>query len=314
MKKIYHLLLIFLAIHTMYSQELTIPTFTQYLADNPFVISPSYAGIGDNVKIRMNGLTQWVGIKDAPDMQSLAADMRISDNSGIGLFLYNDKNGNTRQYGGKFSFAHHLILDKYYDQFLSFGISYNLNQFRLEIENFNVPDMGVKDDRSVVNHNFDVSVLYRIQDFYFSFSASNILNKSLDKFNINEPGKLRNYQFYTGYIFRENRNSFFEVEPSAYVQYFESDGRSSTDLNVKLRWKDNNDDYYWAGLSYRFLNDQMMEPINIGPMAGLKKSNFYFAYSYQLTTNELMAYNSGTHMITLGLDIFQGVSNCPCTF
>jgi len=191
-------------------------------------------------------------------------------------------------------------------QFLSLGISYNLNQFRLEIENFNVPDIGVKDDRAIINHNFDVSVLYRFQDFYFSFNASNLLDKNLDKFNINEPGKLRNYQFYTGYVFRENRNSAFEVEPSAYVQYFENDGRSSTDLNVKLRWKNNNDDYYWAGLSYRFLNDQMMEPINIGPMAGLKKSNFYFAYSYQLTTNELLAYNSGTHMITLGLDIFPG--------
>jgi hypothetical protein len=39
--------------------------FTQYLADNPFVISPAYAGIGDNFRVRLNGLTQWVGIKDA---------------------------------------------------------------------------------------------------------------------------------------------------------------------------------------------------------------------------------------------------------
>ena len=54
-------------------QELTIPQLSQYLADNPFVMSPTYAGIGDHVKIRINGLTQWVGIKDAPDTQSLAA-------------------------------------------------------------------------------------------------------------------------------------------------------------------------------------------------------------------------------------------------
>lgn len=310
MKKIY-LLLALLTLPVLNAQELAIPTFTQYLADNPFVISPAYAGIGDHVKIRANGLTQWVGIEDAPDMQSLAADMRIGSRDGIGVFLYNDRNGNTRQYGGKFSFAHHLMLDKYYDQFLSFGISYNLNQFKLDIENFNTLDPGVTDNRYVVNHNFDVSVLYRFRSFYISLGGSNILNKDLDAFAISEPNKLRNYQAYAGYTFRTDGG--FEFEPSTFIQYFESDGRSSTDLNLKLRYRTDNDDYYWAGVNYRFLNDQAGNPINIGPMVGLKYSNFYFAYSYQATTNELAAYNTGTHMITVGLDLFQGVSDCPCT-
>lgn len=310
MKNIYRLLFLFLALPAVNAQELTIPTFTQYLADNPFVISPAYAGIGDHVKIRVNGLTQWVGVKDAPDMQSLAADLRISSNSGIGVFMYNDKNGNTRQYGGKFSFAHHLILDDYYEQYLSLGISYNLNQFKIDIENINTPDPSVTDNRYVVNHNFDISALYRIGRFYASFNANNVLNKNVDIFDINEPRKLRNYQVYTGYNFKNDGN--IEIEPSAFVQYFEGDGRSTTDMNIKVRYL-TGDDYYWAGISYRFLNDQMLDPVNVGPMVGLRKSNFYFAYSYQVTTNELLAYNSGTHMITLGLDIFQGISNCPCT-
>ncbi|RYJ42073.1 type IX secretion system membrane protein PorP/SprF [Flavobacterium beibuense] len=310
MKKTF-LLLLLLTASFLRAQELTIPTFTQYLADNPFIISPAYAGIGDYVKIRANGLTQWVGIKDAPDMQSLAADMRIADDTGIGLFLYNDKNGNTRQYGGKVSFAHHIILDKYSNQFLSFGISYNLNQFKVDIENIETPDPSISNNRYVVNHNFDVAVLYRIGQFYFNATGSNLLNKSLDVFAINEPNRLRNYQFYTGYTFKGSGN--LEVEPSSFIQYFESDGRSTTDINLKFRYMDG-ENYYWIGGNYRFLNDQMGNPINIGPMAGLKVSNFYFAYSYQLTTNELLAYNSGTHMITIGLDIFQGVSNCPCTW
>ena len=48
------------------AQELNSPQLSQYLADNPFVLAPTYAGIGDHVKIRLNGLSQWVGIKDAP--------------------------------------------------------------------------------------------------------------------------------------------------------------------------------------------------------------------------------------------------------
>jgi hypothetical protein len=48
-------------------------------------------------------------------------------------------------------------------------------------------------------------------------------------------------------------------------------------------------------------------------MVGFKKSNFYFGYSYQVTLNQLMAYNSGTHVVTIGLDFLAGISNCPCT-
>lgn len=295
------------------AQELVLPSFTQYLADNPFVIAPTYAGIGDYVKVRANGFTQWVGIENAPQNQSVAADMRIHDQSGVGIYMYNDRNGNTRQSGGKVSFAHHIVIDKYAEQFLSFGISYNLNQFRIDIENFNGTDMAVTDDRRLTNHNFDVGILYRKNGFYGNFTASNLLNKNIDKFTGIEPIALRNYQIYTGYVIKNVGNSDIDVEPSGYFQYYESDGRSTTDLNLRVRFN-NFEDYYWAGISYRFLNDQMLEPINIGPMGGLKMKNFYFAYSYQVTMNELFSYNSGTHMVTIGLDLFQGISNCPCTY
>ncbi|MCF6295369.1 MAG: type IX secretion system membrane protein PorP/SprF, partial [Flavobacteriaceae bacterium] len=46
---------------------------------------------------------------------------------------------------------------------------------------------------------------------------------------------------------------------------------------------------------------------------GIMQNRLYFAYSYQLTINDLSGFNSGTHMITIGLDFMQGASNCPCT-
>lgn len=313
MKKILLQLAFCLGIYNLTAQELHLPSFTQYLADNPFVIAPTYAGIGDFVKIRANGFSQWVGIKDAPQNASLAADMRIHDQSGLGIYMYADKNGNTRQSGAKISFAHHIIIDRYAEQFLSFGISYNLNQFRINTEDFNGFDWAVVDDRKLTNHNFDLGLLYRKNGFYIHGSVGNLLNKEVDIFTGIEPIALRNYQVFTGYVINGPTFGDIEIEPSAYIQYFESDGRSTTDLNLKFR-KQELDKYYWAGISYRFLNDQILQPLNIGPMAGIKTNNLYFAYSYQVTTNELMAYNSGTHMITLGLDLFQGVSNCPCTF
>ena len=311
-KRLLFLILLF-CVSTASAQELTLPQLSQYLADNPFVISPTYAGIGDYVKVRINGLTQWVGIKDAPDTQSLAADGRVGNRSGVGMILYNDSNGETKQRGARLSFAHHLTLDRYADEFLSFGLSYNFNQFRIDIENFDGLDPSVTDDRSTTNHNFDVGILYRKDKFYASLNASNLLDKDLTKFNpISEPNALRNYYLYTGYRFNKKKSNF-EVEPSVFFQWFESDGRSVTDLNAKFRWYDF-EDYYYAGVTYRFLNDQVGSPLYIAPIVGLKKSNFYFGYSYQIILNEIIGFSTGTHVITIGVDLFQGISNCRCTY
>lgn len=317
-KSIIYLLLFVMA--DSYSQELNLPVFTQYLADNNFVVSPTYAGIGDNLKIRANALTQWVGIKDAPDNQSIYGDVRIADRSGVGLSFYNDKNGNTIQTGAKFSFAHHLILDYYSKQYLSLGLSYNINNFRVDTNNFTNGDSSpisnsyITDDRRTSNNNFDVGVLYRFKGFFASFNANNILNKNIDEdIRRAEPNLILNYQLYSGYTFRGPKKSGLEFEPSVFYQMFSSDNRSSTDVNFKFRKFDRKEDYFWAGISYRFLNDQFLKPLNIGPMVGFQKSIFYFGYAYQVTTNELSGYNSGTHVVTIGLNFLQGISNCPCT-
>ncbi|MFC4221309.1 PorP/SprF family type IX secretion system membrane protein [Flagellimonas marina] len=306
---------LFLCVFLGKGQELTVPQLSQYLSDNPFLMSPAFAGIGNYVKVRMNGLSQWVGVKDAPDTQSLSADVRLGNRSGIGMVLYNDSNGETKQRGGKVSFAHHLTINKYEDHFFSMALSFNLNQFRIDIENFeDNNDLAVVNDRASSNPNFDIGTLYRRGGFYLSLNVSNILNKDLKKFNpINEPNTLRNYYLYSGYKYRRSRRADFEIEPSIFFQYFENDNRSVTDVNTKFKWYDFLD-YYYAGFTYRFLNDQLGAPLYIAPIIGLKKGDFYFGYSYQIIMNELLGYSKGTHVITLGVDLFQGISNCSCTY
>lgn len=308
----YSIFLFCLFLSYSYSQELTIPTFTQYLGDNPAIISPAYMGIGDFVKIRVNGLTQWVGIKGAPDNQSISIDGRLGQRSGFGAFAYNDKNGNTYQKGAKLSFAHHLILDYNDDKYLSFGMSFVMNNFEIDISKFDPGfDPSVVSNKGLTNYNFDVGFLYRQKSLDLTVNANNILNKNLDGYSKIEPNKLRNYTAFSSYTFSKS-GSNVEFEPSVFYQFYESDKRSVSDINFKVRFLQF-ESYYWAGVTYRFLNDQIGKPLNIGPMAGLKKNKFYFAYSYQVTMNSLFGYNSGTHMVTLGLDVFENMSNCPCT-
>ncbi|MGQ7945992.1 PorP/SprF family type IX secretion system membrane protein [Flavobacterium sp. WC2509] len=316
MKKILISILL-LTVTAGYSQELNVPVATQYLADNPFVVSPSYAGIGDNFRINLNGYQQWVGVADAPRSQALYADFRVLDQSGLGLTLYNDSNGDTKQAGGKLTFAHHIILDYYTKQYLSFGLSYIYNTFRIDLPNLNgtsmANDPGITDNRSTVNNNFEVGFLYRNRGFYASATATNILQKNLDFTTTKlEPNLLSNYQLYSGYVF--NIGDRQELEPSVFYQLFQSDGRSNTDLNIKYRQFNRYEDYYWVGASYRFLNDQIGQPLGIGPIIGFSKGYFSMGYSYQVTlTNDLATRNSGTHSFTIGFRFLQGLSNCPCT-
>ena len=155
--------------------------------------------------------------------------------------------------------------------------------------------------------------MYRINKFYASLNASNLLDKNLTSFNpLFEPNQLRNYYLFTGYRYSKNKNSRLEYEPSVLYKRFESDGRSETDFNLKVRVY-NFEDYFYGGLNYRFLNDQIGKPLYIAPFMGFKKNNFYFAYSVQVILNEILAYSYGTHVITVGVDLFQGISNCGCT-
>ena len=286
-----------------YAQEFKLTPYTQYLVENPFLISPAYAGESEMNRLRLTSAFQWVGLSDAPNTSTLSYDAHIFEKSGIGGVIYIDKNGNTSQIGGQFSLAHHLTINTDNEQYLSFGLSYKFTQFKIDVSDFDDPndDPNIGADISSNNSNFDAAVLYKIKRFYFSFNAANILNKDVKVFDESEPKKLRNYYIYTGYVFELN-DGLIELEPSVYFKYYESDARSITDLNIKVK-RITDDGYFWAGFSTRFLNDQSFEPVAIVPLLGLKKKDFYVGYAFQYNINEANELNhGGTHMLTLGYD------------
>lgn len=291
-------------------QEFSMPLLSQYMAENPYVISPTFAGIGPYFQLRVSGMEQWVGVSDAPGTQTVSLDGRFGDVDGVGILLFNDKNGNTRQYGGQLSYAHHLTLNDYRSQFLSFGISYRFTQFKIDVSEFNGDDPSVYGNKSSFNSNFDVGVLYRYEQFYLSLNTSNLLDKSVRVFGDSEPLKLRNYSVFTGFKF--DRNPSYQIEVSLFGRFFESDARSSTDINVKYR-KLSGDDYFWAGASVRLLNDQSFEPASITPMLGFKRNNLFISYGFEVNVNEIVEYNVGTHLITIGFDFLYNPSGRKCT-
>ncbi len=302
MKKIIIVIILFVTGWTN-AQEFKLTPYTQYLVENPFLISPAYAGDSEMNRLRLTSAFQWVGLSDAPNTQTLSYDAHILERSGIGGVIFVDKNGNTSQIGGQLSFAHHLTINSANEQYISFGLSYKFTQFKIDVSDFENPndDPNIGANISSHNSNFDAAFLYKLKGFYFSFNASNILNKNMKAFDESEPQKLINYYIYTGYTF-EFDEGIWELEPSVYFKYFESDSRSITDINIKGK-RITDDGYYWAGFSTRFLNDQSFDPLAIVPLLGLKKKDFYVGYAFQYNINEANELNhGGTHMLTLGYD------------
>ena len=310
MKKVI-IFLVFLFYKNSFSQEVNLPQYINYMGDNSFMISPAYAGIGTDFQIRLNGVSQWIGIKNAPDTQSIYLEKRIGDHYGAGLVVFNDKNGNTSQQGVKMSLASHLILSKVHDSFFSFALSYNLLSFKIDTQKFTSLTPENVSTRQFNLSNFDVSFLYRFNRFSFNLNVSNILDKKKNNFAYDEPLKLRRYTGYFSYVFNRISHNF-EIEPSVLVEYLESDKRSRTDVNLKAR-KKTGFGYFWAGISYSFLNDQYLKPNSIAPLVGIKKDNFYVSYGFGIVTNKTQNYNIGTHMITLGLDFARKQSLARCT-
>ena len=309
MKKLLITLSIIICSVKLTAQELDLPQYISHLADNPFLISPSYAGIGTEIQIRLNGVSQWIGVEDAPDTQSLTFEARIADRFGGGITIFNDKNGFTTQKGAKLSFASHLTLSDFHDSFLSFGLTYSFLQFGIDTSQNNSGQNVAS--LSNTSSNFDVGMLFRYERFSFSLNANNILNKNLDNLLANEPKSTRRYTLYSSLVLVKIRNAI-ELEPSVFIEYFDADKRSRTDMNVKLR-KGLRDGYAWAGLSYTFLNDQFFTPNSLAPMVGLKKDNLYISYGFSVNMNKTQDFNYGTHMITLGFDYERRPSLARCT-
>ncbi|MBE7647860.1 type IX secretion system membrane protein PorP/SprF [Tenacibaculum finnmarkense] len=309
MRKIFITISILICSVKLVAQEINLPQYVSHMADNPFLISPSYAGIGSEFKVRLNGVSQWLGVKESPDTQSLIIDTRLAERFGGGITIFNDKNGFTSQKGIKLSLASHLTLSQFHDSFLSFGLTYNFVQFGIDTSQNNSGQ--IVPNKSETNSNFDVGLLYRYERFSISVNANNILDKKIDNLLTSEPESLGRYTLYTSYVLARISNKI-EIEPSIFIEYYESDKRSRTDLNVKVR-KGIYDGYVWVGASYTSLNDQLFKPHAIAPLVGLKKNNLYMSYGFSIDLNKTQNFNYGTHMITLGFDYDRRPSLARCT-
>jgi type IX secretion system PorP/SprF family membrane protein len=319
-----YLILLLLLSQISFSQE-GIATYSDYLADNLYLIHPSMAGAANCAKVRLTGRQQWFGTENAPALQTASFNGRIGDQSGAGIILFNDRNGFHSQRGFKVTYAHHIMFsrsDVDLNQ-LSFGISGGLVQSQLDQSQFTGFDPII--DNAIQNDayfNMDIGASYNYLEFFTHFTVKNVLASRREIYTEVESDNLRKYILSAGYVFGDSDQ--LQWEPSFLFQLTDQTSEKLVDMNLKL-YKDFDFGRLWGGLSYRrsfdatqFTDEGTVRTQRLQyltPLLGLNYKNLVFAYTYSHILGTVNFDQGGFHQITLGIDLFckrdKWDCNCP---
>ena len=326
------LLLVFVFLMTLGSQaQEGIPTYSDYLTDNLYLLHPAMAGASNASKIRLTARQQWFDVEDAPSLQTLSINGRVGGEGskvGIGGILFNDSNGNFSQTGAYATFAYHLLLSRNEVDLnqISFGVSVGLIQGRLDESNFRMFDpivAGVEQTDSYFN--VDIGASYYFLDFFSHLTVKNALPVDRDIFTQDlESNNQRRLLLSAGYVISPY-GSDWSYEPSVMFQLTDETKERSIDINAKV-YKKMDFGQLFGGLSYRrsfegaeFTEDgtevsnQKLQLIT--PFFGIDYKSFLFAYTYSYQANSVVLSNAGFHQLTLGFKFNERRErydcNCP---
>ena len=311
------IILFFIVFISKVNAQETLPIYADYLSDNVYLLHPTAAGIGDCGKLRLTARQQWIGIKDAPSLQTASFHAKFNENSnaGYGFILFNDKNGYHSQKGLQGTYAYHIDMgnENLFKQ-LSFGLSMSIVQNEVDQRNF-VNDPTVS---QVINSDFyfnaDFGMAYHHKGFSSYFTVKNIMLSAKNDLNPDfESYNLRNYIIGAGYFFGDEDK--LQYQPSVMLQYKDQTGEKIADLNFKV-YKQFEATQLWAALSYRrSLDSSAFGDANyITPIVGVNYKNLMFAYTYTQQSGDVVFSNGGFHQVSFGIDVLcrkRRASACP---
>ncbi|PKP24874.1 MAG: hypothetical protein CVU03_10410 [Bacteroidetes bacterium HGW-Bacteroidetes-2] len=297
-----------------------IPVYSDYFADNLYLIHPAMAGASSYGKLRLTARQQWFDQNEAPNVQTLSYHTRLGDRSGIGAIVFNDKNGYHSQTGMYFTYAHHIMFsrNKFDLNQLSFGLTAGFIQSKLDETNFDLSDFdpviaGIIQSTSYFN--VDAGLSYNFLDFSGHFTVKNLLFQNRNIFTDEiESNNQRTYLISAAYGIAPNYGDW-TYEPSFLFQWKERTGEQSIDVNVKA-FRSMDFGSVWGGVSYRrsFDGAEFLDGVsissqklqNITPVIGANYNKFVFAYTYSYQIGNVKFDNGGFHQITLGFNFLDG--------
>ncbi|HPS13759.1 MAG TPA: type IX secretion system membrane protein PorP/SprF [Prolixibacteraceae bacterium] len=299
MNKVKYILFFIVLISGLNGMAQQDPMYTQYM-NQLLTINPAYAGAKGVTSASLIVREQWVGWTGNPKTQTFFVHSPLNTEMGVGGSIMNDRIGIVNNFGifGDYSYTITYPGEKY----LSFGLKAGFSFFDADLSSVNLGESD-QDDPAFKNDikykflpNAGVGVYLSSPKYYLGISVPKLITNKISSSSVETGTAIREELhafFMGGYVFDMNR--ILKFKPY-FMLRFTPNAPISTDLTGQFVFFEK----IWLGATYRvgdgfgaMLQAQVTQQLKIG-------------YAYDLTTNELGAYNSGTHEVLINYDFSFG--------
>lgn len=271
------------------------PLYTQYMF-NPLALNPAYAGTSGVLHAMVLSRHQWVGFEDAPSTQTFTIHTPVSSrNIGTGLSVVHDRIGPVTNTNAFFDYAFQVNLTESVK--LSMGLKGGFSYFQRDLTKY-MDEVGTEDPAynepvdSKLLPNFGFGIYCYGNRFYAGASVPRLLENKIGEQGVSSvavPKENRLYLLMAGYVYPIHPDIM--LKPSFLLRATNS-APLSVDLNLSVLVREK----LWAGGMFRpgsgfgaILQYQLSPQIRAG-------------YAYEMSTNEMMSYQSGTHEIMISYE------------
>jgi type IX secretion system PorP/SprF family membrane protein len=275
MKKLHYIVLtaLLLASSAIFAQQESLFTFYR---SNMNIVNPAYAGVDKETLVTSALRSQWTGIADAPQTQTVTFGTPLAKNMGIGISMVSDKTFIEKQTFLGIDFSYKLKMNENTDLYLGIkagGNFYDVNTSGLETYNI-ISDPALA-SISNFNPNVGVGALLKQDKWYASLSVPRLLSTTRAR---NEAGyamtDLDRPHAYLSGGYDYFIDALLTFKPSVMLRYVNG-APVSVDLNANLQIDDN----FEIGVMYRI--DRAY-----AAMSTIKLSKrFVVGFAYEISTS-----------------------------
>ena len=270
--------------------------YTQYMY-NTININPAYAGSRGVLSIFGLHRTQWVGIDGAPTSNAFSINTPLTNsNLGLGVSFVNDKIGptNSNTLSGDLSYS--IKTSERYK--LAFGLKVSGNMFNLDPNKLHAEDPtdpNLQNYDNKITPNFGAGVYFHSDRMYVGFSVPSISRNA--KYSDNDVAVYKereNFYLIGGYVF--NLSQSLQFKP-AFLTKMITGAPLQVDVSANFLYNEK----FMLGAAYRL-------DAAASILTGFQiNDGLYIGYAYDLETERLKNYSSGSHEIFLRFELFNKV-------
>lgn len=275
MNKIVYIVLLVLPTLLLRAQQESAFTFSNYHMN---VINPAYVGVDDETTFTASVRKQWAGVQFAPETQAVSFGTALGNNLGFGVSIMNDQTFVEKQTFVGLDFSYKLSFDRFSSLYFGLkagGSSYNVNLAGLETYNVIAdPNLG---SLSSFNPNIGIGLLYKMENFYLSFSLPRLLNTTVLKTDdIKASPLVDTPHFYLGSGHNFDLSGTIKLKPSVLLRYVKG-APFSVELNTMFDYNN----LFELGVLYRNKDTYAAKSIiNIS-------DRFQLGFAYEIASRQL---------------------------